>query len=85
MATVAIAIGLEHAGFGAITLALDKAMAQARRQKVKAGQNFVSRDHERQTRLCGVRQARVYEFVEGKRAKKMFLHRQSGNTRIDPL
>lgn len=42
MAMVAIAIDLAHDGFGVIILALDKAIVQWCRQKVKEGQSFVS-------------------------------------------
>ncbi len=40
--TIAIAIGLAHDGFGAIVLAFDKAITQARGQEVKERENFVA-------------------------------------------
>jgi hypothetical protein len=42
MTAIAVAIPLAHQSFGAIILAFHKAIGEARRQKVKEGQNFPS-------------------------------------------
>ena len=41
MATITIAVALTHEGFGPVVLAFHETVREARRQKVKEGQDFV--------------------------------------------